>query len=723
MRILSNIVLLLCLCVGLSSCFEEKIKSLVDKEFPPIDIAQQRNTAVGLGQNALVNLRDASFAANFDMDDIRAGIELLELEKYNVTDLKVEPDQQMIFVDLAIDGVFDSKVVSGLKPNQAEMLDLARPEIVGSLRFGVSIGTEVVDSDVLLRILPIFSEIKFEKLELLGTLDIEKPAVFITAVINKFSDNVSGELTRAEFTKIRFPTSPVKEIDFTSSSSQSDDAGNSVDLRVEAKPLREPIHIGQSAVLIQRDSVAVLLEVSPIALPAPDVTEFEGSMEFADFQTKFSTAVSEMLPAAEQPEGTWAVVAKSFLANVLNKTVNDSELCFSGNATLAKQTFSEKIEIPDENAIDCTSTRDCTPTRQCNFDSIDCSQNKDCSQNRDCSSSRSCSFQKNHDTRNCRTCIIPNVFTGGCSQWGNNPVCEAAKAAQNAAYETAHAARVADCERLKRTEKATCEAEKVAAKTACEAEKVAAKGACEADKAAKKLDCERLKSQEKAQCEIEKTGEKALCETGKEALKRLSRTGNLANVNGGVQGTGTVEICVRKFLVSDNVSTLALSLDAEGSATAEASVKFVPLDIVGHLLCQFPFTEDKTVSVNIPRQGIDINSDLAFENTVDGLKISTETSASDIGAKISPSPRDLILQSYNMTLACSPVAPLLHTVNLSVGSVVPEMKGDVSIPVDKITNEVIVEPFELLVGEGGPKIKLNFFVSEMSIGGAAAVDR
>lgn len=705
MRILLNFAFLIVLSASLSGCFEEKIESLVDKEFPPIDIAQQRATAVEFGQKALVNLREASFVANFDMDDIRAGIELLELEKFNVTDLEVEPDQQMIFVDLAVDGVFDSKVVQGLETNQAEMLDLARPEIAGSLRFGVSIGTEIVDNDVLLRILPIFSEIEFEKLELLGTLDIEKPAEFITAVVNKFSDNISGELTRAEFTKIRFPTAPVKEIDFTSSSTQSDDAGNSVDLRVEAKPLSEPIQIGQSAVLIQQDSVVVLLEVSPSALPAPEVTEFEGSVEFTDFQTNFSAAVSEMLPMVEQPEGTWAVVAKSFVANVLNKTVNDSELCFSGSATLAKQTFSEKIEIPDENAIDCTSTRNCTPTKQCDL-KVD---------TRDCRRPRNCTLSR--DTRDCKACLlraprvcIPNfpsgcTWKGGhCIQMGNDPGCELQKGAQNRIYEADYAA----CKALGPIIDAACEA---------------AKGAQNALYATEKAACELEKSEEKARCELEKAGEKGLCETGKEALKRLSRTGNLANINGGVQGTGSVEICVRKFLVSDDVSTLALSLDAEGSATAEASVKFVPLDIVGHLLCQFPFTEDKTVSVNIPRQGIDVNSDLVFENTVDGLKISTETSASDIGAKISPSPRDLILQSYNMTLACSPVAPLLHTVNLSVGSVVPEMKGDVSIPVDKITNEVIVEPFELLAGEGGPKIKLNFFVSEMSIGGAAAVDR
>lgn len=719
MHLISKLIFVFFLCLSLTGCFGDRIKTLVDQEFPPVDIDQQRVAAVALGQKALLNLNEPSFAASFAMGDIVKAIESLDLTRFNVTALAVSPDQQMLLAELKVDGIFDSQVVTGLTPEQAELLDTAKPEIAGSLRFGLSLGTEIEGEDVVLTVLPAFTEIKFEKIELLGSLDLTNPAAFIVAAVNQFSDNISGELTRAEFTKIRFPTAPVKEVDFASTSNQTDGAGNSVDLRVEAKPLREPVHIGQSAVLIQQDSVIFLLEVSPYTLPEPGTVEFDGATEFEAFRSDFLSTVSQLLPADEQPQGTWGVISRRFLADILNRAVNESGLCFAAKATLAKQTFSEKIKIPDETSIDCTINRDCTPRRQCNFDGTDCRQTKDCRQNRDCRSARNCSFTKNHDTRNCRRCLVGNPF-GGCSVRGNDPICEAAKAAQNAAYEAAHAGRVADCERLKVTDKATCEAEKAAAKATCEAEKLAKRNICEADKAGKKLDCERLKTQEKAQCEVEKTAKKALCETGKEALKRLSRTGNLANVNGSLQAAGNADMCIDKFRVSDDVSSLTFTLSVEGAMSAQASVKYVPLDIVGHMLCQFPFTENKTLSVRVPQQSLDVGANMLFENTDEGLKIRSETSVPDIGAKVSPSPQELILQSYNMTLACAPAAGLIHPINLSVGSIVPEMRGDVSIPLDKMTNEMIVEPFELLAGENGTKIGLSFFASEKSFGGKVA---
>ena len=89
---------------------------------------------------------------------------------------------------------------------------------------------------------------------------------------------------------------------------------------------------------------------------------------------------------------------------------------------------------------------------------------KDCTPTRNCTPTRSCDFQANHDTRDCSGwCVIPNVFTGGCSVRGNNPSCEAAKATQNKIYEADYALKL-DCERLKSQEKLQCEAEKAGRK-------------------------------------------------------------------------------------------------------------------------------------------------------------------------------------------------------------------------------------------------------------------
>ena len=48
------------------------------------------------------------------------------------------------------------------------------------------------------------------------------------------------------------------------------------------------------------------------------------------------------------------------------------------------------------------------------------------------------SCPNNHDTRDCSVCLLRVL--GHCTQRGNDPVCEAAKAAQNAAYSVEFAA-------------------------------------------------------------------------------------------------------------------------------------------------------------------------------------------------------------------------------------------------------------------------------------------
>jgi hypothetical protein len=97
----------------------------------------------------------------------------------------------------------------------------------------------------------------------------------------------------------------------------------------------------------------------------------------------------------------------------------------------------------------------------------ECRQTMDCTPTEECGSSRDC-----RQTEECRACVVRNIFTGGCSVWGNDPVCEARKVAN----------------------KGACEADKAAEKGRCEAAKSSRKLACEADKEAKRIDCERLKT-------------------------------------------------------------------------------------------------------------------------------------------------------------------------------------------------------------------------------------
>src|SRR5262245_58451063 len=69
-----------------------------------------------------------------------------------------------------------------------------------------------------------------------------------------------------------------------------------------------------------------------------------------------------------------------------------------------------------------------------------------------CAPIRDCSFS--HDTRECNRCLV-SAF-GHCALRGNDPSCEAAKAAQNGIY----AAQKTQCETAKEQDRVSCEAYK-----------------------------------------------------------------------------------------------------------------------------------------------------------------------------------------------------------------------------------------------------------------------
>ena len=223
--------------------------------------------------------------------------------------------------------------------------------------------------------------------------------------------------------------------------------------------------------LIDGDNGADRRARTPHEPPAPN-DPTKGSFE--DVKAAFMKSLKDGLGIVDLPSGLWAALGKALVAQALDSAFAQAQPCLDASGAIPTETFSAKIPTPDGAGIDCTPTRDCTPMR-------------DCTPTRDCTPSGSCDFQV--DQRDCSVCLVHNIFTGGCVDRGNDPVCEATKGAQNAGY--------------------------AAAKGDCEAQKSAAKADCERIKAQDKLDCERLKTQEKAQCETEKEGQRLVCETGR----------------------------------------------------------------------------------------------------------------------------------------------------------------------------------------------------------------
>lgn len=93
-----------------------------------------------------------------------------------------------------------------------------------------------------------------------------------------------------------------------------------------------------------------------------------------------------------------------------------------------------------------------------------------CTSSVDCTAPSDCSISHAVDSRSCAVCVASSPW-GGCLIQGNDPVCEALKASQNAAYAAEAARQMAACEQSRTMSRTTCEAAKLASVESCEKKK------------------------------------------------------------------------------------------------------------------------------------------------------------------------------------------------------------------------------------------------------------
>lgn len=232
----------------------------------------------------------------------------------------------------------------------------------------------------------------------------------------------------------------------------------------------------------------------------------------------------------------------------------------------------------------------------------------------------------------------------------NDSVCEGLKSAQNVLYAS---------------QKATCELNKSQWKADCERIKSQEKIKCEADKAAWKVDCERIKGQERL-----------LCETKKEAYKRLARTGKFGKLAGEFGGQARLNLCVRSATFGELLDRASLQLEIAGDAEIPTSIKFTPLDIVGHLACQAPWTEEETLRVSLPRQAISVVATMKYAEQKGTAAYKVDVNAIKVRAKLDPDPTELLLRSKNFTLSCLLVAGMLTPTAVSLKPLIPQLQGE-----------------------------------------------
>jgi len=496
--------------------------------------------------------------------------------------------------------------------------------VTGSIVSDDSAGKPVLQ----LRLLPSLSRVELSKLDLADKVDAKDAVDWLTNIITKYRDNISGELTRQPMTLITMPVAAPQPIDITQSFI-IESAGNKLKANVTGNPVGAPIKFVAIAWLVDDDRLTTVVQFAPLDW-APRKTAEKVGNSFAAIKGQINGMVQDAFGASDFEE-SWVGIRKELIATSLNSVVTQASACVRASGH-THQKLDSKIPMPDPGTVDCSSDRNCQ-------------------------SNRECSFNANHDTRDCNTCLLSRPVVcapklcgfggcigggctgGGCIQRGNEPICEASKAAQNAIY-------VADAN-------------------------------------LRKADCDRLREMETAGCKAEVAGAKLLCEAGKETLKALKRTGNFANldVEADVQAKD-VNVCIKDFSLSPGLDKVALKLGIKGQADVDVGLKFTPLDIVGHLACQWPWTDNRRFSADIPQQDVSFDAAMAIQTAGDKPTLRFSLAETEAKVNISPGPTEYLLTNVNLTLSCSGlnfVKPLIVTAT----PFLPQLRGEFKQKIEK----------------------------------------
>lgn len=510
--------------------------------------------------------------------------------------------------------------------------------------------TAAIDGNDLV-VLPAFKSIQVKKIDIDNTPDPDIFLPILNKVIQAFIANINGEISRLPETRTALKIQPFGEINPAKQIKEKGTPG----VEVTSNTVKGDFHLKQSAILFDDKNFQVLAEMQygGTLIPLPkrdldlskkDINEEQIESAYKELATAFHDKLQNVGVEPRSNVIAWAAINKKFISSTLNQALNDIQLHLRYDTSfIPKQTFNDELKPFDHEKIDCTSTRNCPPPE------VD---NRDCSGNAfsEVYIPRDCTFEKKHDDRNCRVCLVPNIFTGGCSQWGNDPVCEAAKAAQNAIYEADYLAQKLDCERLKEQEKIAYEARKEAWKKQCEKDKLAQN----ALNAAAKLDCERLKGQEKIACEVQK-----------EIIKRLENSGPLGRLIADAMFSGIVDTQIQKINFSQDLSEGQLDMVLSINVDMSGAIEFIPMNIIGHGVCLTKWKEPFRFNIQIPTHTRNIRWKLGEQIEQKDLTIPVIISKQDFDVTTDPPPiKEIFLEKPHLLVACPLFGPIAAVFDL-----------------------------------------------------------
>jgi len=107
------------------------------------------------------------------------------------------------------------------------------------------------------------------------------------------------------------------------------------------------------------------------------------------------------------------------------------------------------------------------------------------------------------------------------------------------------------------------------------------------------------------------------------------------------------------FALSDKADSVNSGIGTKGEAAADVHLKLIPLDIVGHLTCQVPWTENRSFTATLRDPNVSVSSGVKVIQDERGSRLTFDIPEHELKLKLQPGPTELLLTSPNMT-TCLP---------------------------------------------------------------------
>lgn len=423
---------------GLITGCSDPIRDLVNNKWPPISAEKQRQDAIETGAKALGTMVAPNVALRVQLDGAQKLLLTDAVAKLGVTWIKLAGEEQLLRVTVKFKRQF-VEADAGDNSDLRKMLSSLKPEVAGEMEVLAGLTAATAESglsEIELRLLPSLSSVKVSSIKLAEKVDASSVGEALVGLLNRYRDNISGELSRAPLTRVNIPVLAKDAIDVAQSLAFTD-GGTSARLTLNGNPITVPYKLDGVAWLINDKSLTALLQLMPVAPPPAGGALLAGKVIPAAFdaiESRVDELVKSEFAVPDAKAGTWVAIRKDLLAAATNSALSQAAACVTAVASAAPQRIDTKIPMPSTEGVSCDQHQACDIS--------------------------ACPFRMSEDRRSC------GQFDLGC---------RLAQGIENDRRRVQANADVAACQAREVINKATCELGKVTARGLCEAGKTALK--------------------------------------------------------------------------------------------------------------------------------------------------------------------------------------------------------------------------------------------------------